>query len=87
MATYRSRTRTERLAQTRVSAKGQTVIPSAIRRLLGIGPQTRLRWEVRCRIIVVYPVDQDPVAASQGALQELGVALSDFLEHRQVRGA
>lgn len=72
----------ERFQETRVSGKGQTVIPRAIRRLLGIEAGTRLRWELRGQVVMVYPVVEDPVAASQGRLQGLGVSLPDFLEQR-----
>ena len=73
----------ERFPETRVSGKGQTVIPRAIRRLLSIEPGTRLRWELRGNVVLVYPVVHDPVAASQGRLQGIGVSLSDFVEQRQ----
>ncbi len=73
----------EQFPETRVSEKGQTVIPRAIRRLLSIEPGTRLRWELRGNVVMVYPVVQDPVAAAQGKLKGIGVSLSDFLEQRQ----
>ena len=75
----------EKFPETRVSGKGQTVIPRAIRRLLSIEPGTRLRWELRGNVVMVYPVVQDPVAAAQGKLQGLGASLGDFLEQRQGR--
>ncbi len=77
----------ERFPETRVSAKGQTVIPRAIRRLLSIEAGTRLRWELRGNVVMVYPVVQDPVAAAHGRLQGMGVSLSDFVEQRQGREA
>ncbi len=72
-----------RLPETRVSDKGQTIIPRAIRRTLNIEPGTRLRWESRDSVIILYPVVKDPVAAAQGKLQGLGISMSDFLEQRQ----
>ena len=72
-----------RLPETRVSDKGQTIIPRVIRRTLNIEPGTRLRWESRDSVIILYPVVKDPVAAAQGKLQGLGISMSDFLEQRQ----
>lgn len=73
----------EQFALTRVSAKGQTVIPRGIRRLLDIGPGSRLRWEVQGQVILVHPVSQDPLGASIGMLEGLGLGLPDFLEGRR----
>lgn len=80
MVVPQSMSRPEQFPQTRVSVKGQTVIPLAIRRLLNISQGSRLRWEVRGQVILVYPISQDPVGASLGVLKDLGVTLSDFLQ-------
>ena len=82
MVVPQSMSRPEQFPQTRVSVKGQTVIPRAIRRQLNISQGSRLRWEVRGQVILVYPISQDPVGASLGILKGLGVALSDFLQAR-----
>ena len=55
--------------QTRVSVRGQTVIPSKIRKSLGITTNTLLHWKVRNGVINVYPVPSDPVGASRGILR------------------
>ena len=55
--------------QTRVSVRGQTVIPSKIRKSLDITTNTVLHWRVRNGVITVYPVPSDPVRASRGILR------------------
>lgn len=68
---------------TRVSVKGQVVVPRAIRRLLNISTGSRLLWETDGRMIRAYPVSQEPVGASAGTLAGLGLTLEDFLDERQ----
>ena len=50
-----------------ITARGQTVIPAAIRARFGLGPQQRLEWLVEADgSIRVVPVDGDPIAAFRG---------------------
>ena len=55
--------------QTKVSVRGQTVIPSKIRKSLSITSATVLHWKVRNGVIKVYPVPSDPVKAPRGILR------------------
>ena len=55
--------------QTRVSVRGQTVVPRAIRAALGITRETRLQWKLRDGVIIVIPVPPDPLQASVGILR------------------
>lgn len=82
MVTPQSISRSEEFPQTRVSVKGQTVIPRGIRRLLNISAGSRLRWEVRGEVILVYPLSQDPLGASIGVLAGHGLDVPDLLESR-----
>ncbi len=51
-----------------ITARGQTVIPAAIRARFGLGPQRRLEWFVEADgTIRVVPVELDPVQAFRGA--------------------
>lgn len=74
--------RPEPFGHTRVSVKGQTVIPREIRRLFNIGSGSRLRWEVRGHVIVVSLVSPDPLGASVGALAGVGLSLPDWVKNR-----
>ena len=51
-----------------ITARGQTVIPAAIRARFGLGPQQSLEWLVEADgSIRVVPVDGDPIAAFRGS--------------------
>jgi AbrB family looped-hinge helix DNA binding protein len=51
-----------------ITARGQTVIPAAIRARFGLGPQQRLEWLIEADgTIRVVPVDGDPIAAFRGS--------------------
>ena len=49
-----------------ITERGQTVIPAAIRRKLGLSPADRLEWVVTSEGIQVIPVKADPVDALRG---------------------
>ena len=67
--------------QSKVSVRGQTVIPWEIRKALGITPNTILHWKVQDGAILVYPVPSDPVKASLGILKGRGT-FQEFLRER-----
>lgn len=69
--------------KSKVSVRGQTVIPKEIREALGITPETTLHWNLRNGYIVVHPVPKDPVAASVGILRGKGLSTQGFLEERR----
>jgi AbrB family looped-hinge helix DNA binding protein len=72
--------------QSKVSVRGQTVIPREIRKLLSITENSLLCWEVEDGVIKVYPVPADPVRASLGLLKGRG-SLGEFLEERAAERA
>ena len=49
-----------------ITARGQTVIPVAIRRRFKLSPSDRLEWIVENNIIQVVPVKEDPIEAFRG---------------------
>jgi len=67
----------------KLSARGQTVIPREIRDELGIKPNSRLAWSTRNGTIIASPIPEDPVEASIGILAGRGFTLDDFLRERQ----
>jgi bifunctional DNA-binding transcriptional regulator/antitoxin component of YhaV-PrlF toxin-antitoxin module len=49
-----------------ISVRGQTVVPTAIRRRYNITPQTRLEWLDDGHSITVVPIPMDPFKALRG---------------------
>lgn len=69
--------------KSKVSVRGQTVIPKELRKALGITPDTTLDWNLKNGYIVVYPIPKDPVAASVGILRGKGPTVAELLEERR----
>jgi len=69
--------------KTTVSVRGQTVVPWEIRERMGIVPQTRLEWQVRDGVIVIYPIPPDPIQAAVGILKGRGPTTNDLLVERR----
>lgn len=71
--------------QSKVSVRGQTVIPGEIRKALNITPDTILRWEIEDGVMLVYPLPKDPVRAALGILRSretFGEFIRDRAEER-----
>jgi len=66
-----------------VYARGQTVIPKAIREALAIESGTRLHWELREGVIHVIPIPQNPITALRGILRGTGITYEWFMQERQ----
>ncbi len=71
------------MKQSKVSVRGQTVIPQEIREQLGIKPNSRLAWSARDGVIVAVPIPEDSVQASIGILKDSGYTFADFMEDRR----
>ena len=67
--------------QSKVSIRGQTVIPNSIRKAFGITANSLLYWKVQDGLILVYPLPADPVQSSLGVLREKG-SFEEFLRDR-----
>lgn len=69
--------------KTTVSVRGQTVVPKQIRDRMDIVPQTKLEWQIREGVIIVYPIPPDPVQAAVGMLKGRGPTTDDLLAERE----
>jgi bifunctional DNA-binding transcriptional regulator/antitoxin component of YhaV-PrlF toxin-antitoxin module len=67
--------------QSKVSVRGQTVIPREIRKALGITPKSTLRWKIEDGVMLVYHIPADPVWASIGILKGKWT-FEEFLKER-----
>lgn len=55
--------------QTKVSKRGQTAIPSKIRKSFGIHENSRLEWVEEQDRIVIVPIPANPSQAAKGSLK------------------
>jgi len=71
--------------QSTITARGQTVIPAAIRHRFNLSPADKLEWIVEGNVIRVVPVQADPIAAFRGQGKGGGVArlLADRQQDRE----
>jgi AbrB family looped-hinge helix DNA binding protein len=54
-----------------LSSKGQISIPSAARKALNLAPGRRLWVDVRDGVLVIVPIDEDPIEQLSGLHAEL----------------
>lgn len=71
------------MKQSKVSVRGQTVIPQELRRELQIKPESMIAWSARDGILIGVPIPEDPIEASIGMLAGLGYTFEDFIRERQ----
>jgi AbrB family looped-hinge helix DNA binding protein len=66
----------------KVTTKGQIVIPKKIREKYGILPSTLIRWIEKEEGILMVPDSEDPIVAARGMLKGSGV-LKIYLEEKK----
>jgi AbrB family looped-hinge helix DNA binding protein len=71
----------EHILQSTITARGQTVVPAAIRNQFHLGPSDRLEWLLDNGSIRVVPVRADPIQAFRG--QGKGGATARLLTARK----
>ena len=69
-------------AQSRVTSKGQVVIPKRIRVKSGIHPSTSIRWIEKEGGILMVPDSEDPVKAARGMFSGSGI-LKAYLREKK----
>ena len=67
--------------QSTITARGQTVVPAAIRKHFHLGPADRLEWVLDNGSIRVVPVRSNPIDAFRG--QGKGGATKRLVEARK----
>ena len=68
--------------QSTITARGQTVVPAAIRNKFHLGPADRLEWLLDDGGIRVVPVRANPIEAFRG--QGIGGATERLVAERQL---
>ena len=69
-------------AQSKVTSKGQVVIPKRIREKYGIHPRTSIRWIEKEEGILMVPDSEDPIEAARGMFSGSGI-LKAYLEAKR----
>ena len=73
------------LMETTATAKGQIVIPSSIRRRLGIKEGTRIRIEEKGNEIILKPITREYVHSLRGRLRGKGLMKALMAEKKRER--
>lgn len=71
--------------ETTATAKGQIVIPSSIRRRLGIKEGTRIRIEEKGNEIILKPITREYVHSLRGRLRGKGLMKALMAEKKRER--
>ena len=69
--------------KSKVTSKGQVVIPKKLRKKYGIHSTTLIRWVEGDRGILLIPESDDPIAAARGMLQGTGI-LKAYLDEKKL---
>jgi AbrB family looped-hinge helix DNA binding protein len=69
-------------ATSKVTSKGQVVIPKRIREKYGIHPATSIRWVEKKEGILMVPDSEDPITAARGMLKGSGI-LKVYLQEKK----
>ena len=66
----------------KVTSKGQIVIPKKIREKYGIRPSTSVHWVEKEEGILMIPDSEDPIVAARGMLKGSGI-LKAYLKDKK----
>jgi len=69
-------------AQSRVTSKGQVVIPKRIRVKYGIHPSTSIRWIEKEGGVLMVPDSEDPIKSARGMFSGSGI-LKAYLQEKK----
>jgi bifunctional DNA-binding transcriptional regulator/antitoxin component of YhaV-PrlF toxin-antitoxin module len=70
-------------SSSRVTSKGQVVIPKRLREKYRILPLTSIRWIEKENGILMIPESEDPITAARGMLQGSGI-LKVYLKEKRL---
>ncbi len=70
-------------ALSKVTSKGQVVVPKWLREKYGIHPATTIRWIEREEGILIVPESDDPIKAARGMLEGSGI-LKAYMREKEL---
>ena len=68
---------------TRLSSKGQLVIPSAVRKAMGLRPGTQFHLRIEEGKIILEPIETSPIEALYGKYADADFLTELETEHKQ----
>jgi bifunctional DNA-binding transcriptional regulator/antitoxin component of YhaV-PrlF toxin-antitoxin module len=68
--------------RTTVTVRGQTAVPSKIRKMFRMDAKSKIEWIVEGNTIKIVPIPKDPVKTFEGALKGK-LDFKDFIKDRQ----
>ena len=68
---------------TKLTKRGQTVVPAEIRKRFKLGGSSRLQWMVEGDLITVLPIPQNSARALKGAMKGR-VSFKEFIDDRRL---
>ena len=69
--------------RTKLTKRGQTVVPAKIRRHFNLGTSSRLQWMIEGDIITVLSIPKDPVNALKGKMKG-DITFKKFMDDRKL---
>ena len=69
--------------KTKVTKRGQTVVPAGIRKRFNLGMSSTLEWMVEGDVITVYPISKSTAHGLRGAMKG-DVSFQDFMDDRRL---
>jgi AbrB family looped-hinge helix DNA binding protein len=70
------------IVSSKVTSKGQVVIPKKLREKYGIRTATAVRWIEKDQGILMVPESEDPIVAARGMLKGSGI-LKAFMKEKR----
>jgi AbrB family looped-hinge helix DNA binding protein len=70
-------------SSSKVTSKGQIVIPKRLRERYGIRAASRVRWVEKQEGILMIPETEDPIMAARGTLRGTGI-LKAYLKEKEL---
>ncbi|MHB1864794.1 MAG: AbrB/MazE/SpoVT family DNA-binding domain-containing protein [Candidatus Saccharimonadales bacterium] len=71
--------------KTTISERGQTAVPSQVRRKFGLKSGQQLQWVTDNNVIYVVPVPNDSIKSFRGSSPSIGLNI-ELLKIRQIDG-
>jgi len=71
------------IVSSKVTSKGQVVIPKKLREKYGIRTATAVRWIEKDQGILMVPESEDPILAARGMLKGSGILKAFMKEKRR----